>query len=162
MASAAVIAALRELVADGLSVTLCTEQLNHRFQLGVTERQVRRWREKSIKIIWKGSDAELDRVVLGLLNGRELGDDEGYRWVHSVVNEQLGPLRVGRDRVAAAIRRVAPAQVTARLKIVEKRLIRRVQHYRFYGEVEATDLNCKATFGKVKLLVSGLVSRSQP
>ena len=54
------------------------------------------------------------------------------------------------------------AAAEARLKIVEKRLIRRVQHYRFYGEVEATDLNCKATFGKVKLLVSGLVSRSQP
>ena len=156
MPSQAELAALRKLVADGLPNAICGEQLRYHGHQ-VTDRQIKRWREKHVKKLWRGSDADLDAIVQRLLAQRELGADEGYRWVHSVILKEVAPLRVGEKRVAAAIRRAQPAQVQARLAIVEKRLVRRQHHYRYYGEVAATDLNCKVTLGSVKLLIFGLV-----
>ena len=81
-----------------------------------TERQVRRWKEKQgIRRVWAGSDAALDSVVHQLAVNEELGDEEGYRWVASVVNRAIpGPRSVGVARVCKSLRRVMPAKVDAR------------------------------------------------
>lgn len=152
----AVLDLLRELVADGLSVSLCVEQLADRGHQA-TLRQVRRWRELHVPQVWRGTDAQLDVIVQRLMVQRELGDNEGYRWLHSLINEEVAPLRVGAGRVAKALRRCMPAQVQARLKIVQKRLVRRQHHYRYYQEVTSGDLHCKLTFGSVKILGVGFI-----
>ena len=152
----AVLALLRELVAAGLSVPLCVEQLADRGH-ACTPRQVRRWRELHVPQVWRGTDAELDAIVHRLMAQRELGENEGYRWLHSLINKEVAPLRVGAARVAAALRRCMPTQVDARLKIVQKRLVRRQHHYRYYQEVTSGDLHCKLTFASVKMLVVGFI-----
>ena len=62
-----------------------------------TERQVRRWKVKhGIKSQWADDDGQLDQIMQQLRDDDELGEQEGYRWVHSVVNEAVpGDERVG-------------------------------------------------------------------
>ena len=146
---------LAELVKDGLNCENAAAQLR---LLGVsaTPRQVRRWKEKH-KIL-RGqravSDGELDAAVTQLHAAGELGDDEGYRWVHSIVNQRLAPRSVGEKRVCKSLRRLFPAAVEERKQIVEKRLIRRVYTAHYYGQASHHDLNCKATLpGGVKLFI---------
>jgi hypothetical protein len=55
-----------------------------------TERQVRRWKVKhGIKSQWAGDDGQLDQIMQQLRDDDELGEQEGYRWVHSVINEAV-------------------------------------------------------------------------
>ena len=132
--SAAVLAKLRELVADGLSVPLCVEQLN---ALGYrcSRKQVKKWKaQHGIRRFAKVSDAAIDVVVQRLKAAGKLGAREGYRWVHSAVNAEFKPQRIGLHRVRKALLRLAPAEVAGRRKAVEKRLIRRVYHMDYYGQ----------------------------
>ena len=50
-------------------------------------------------------DGQLDQIMQQLRDDDELGEQEGYRWVHSVVNEAVpGDERVGEKRVRAAVK----------------------------------------------------------
>ena len=155
-----VIAKLRQLVAEGDSVPLIVEHLSS-LNFSCTERQVRRWKEKhGIRRVWEGSDAALDSVVHQLAVNEEFGDEEGYRWVASVVNRAIpGPRSVGVARVCKSLRRVMPAKVDARKAIVEKRLQRRVYVADYYGQRAHIDLECKLQFGGTKLYIYGHVCR---
>ena len=76
---------------------------------------------------WRGTDGELDAVVKELHDDGDIAPLEGYKWVHSVVNEAVPDSdRVGRHRVQAALRRVDGAAVDARKAILKKRAVRRV------------------------------------
>ena len=60
-----------------------------------------------IKSQWADDDGQLDQIMQQLRDDDELGEHEGYRWVHSVVNEAVpGDERVGEKRVRAAVKRV--------------------------------------------------------
>ena len=68
-------------------------------------------------------DGQLDQIMQQLRVDDELGEQEGYRWVHSVVNAAIpGDERVGEKRVRAAVKRAMPAAVAARNDIIETRL----------------------------------------
>ena len=153
-----VITKLRELVADGLSVGLCVEQL---VALGhsCTARQVKSWKSQNkIRRFSKLSDAELDAIVQRVRAAGGAGAREGYRWVHSAINKELHPLRVGRSRVQKALLRCAPQVVADRRTLVEKRLIRRVYVADYYLQNGHLDYNCKATLpGGIHLYVYGHV-----
>ena len=87
---------IRECNADGLKVPYIAAQLRHQ-GLVCTERQVRRWKDKYAGAqIWRGGDAQLDALLQPLLRDGTFGREEGYRWLHEEVNEQLAPLRVGK------------------------------------------------------------------
>lgn len=152
------IAKVRELVAEGDTPEFIAEHL-HDLGLTCTPRQVRRWKEvHGIKRQWAGGDAALDGIVQQLVASDELGDEEGYRWVHSIVNEHIpGHERVGCERVRRSLKRVMPAQVDARKAIVEKTLQRRVYVADYYGERTHIDLECKLIFGSVRLYIYGHV-----
>ena len=155
-----VLAKLRQLVAEGDTVQLITEHLAS-LNFSCTVRQVRRWKEKhNIRRVWAGSDAALDSVVQQLVVNEEFGDEEGYRWVASVVNRAIpGPRSVGVNRVCKSLRRLLPAKVDARKAIVEKRLQRRVYVADYYGQRAHIDLQCKLQFGDTKLYIYGHVCR---
>ena len=109
-ASAWAVAKLRELMADGLNIAEAAGILS---TLGVpcTARQVKRWKEKyGIRSLSKISDAALDAVVQNLHSHGQLGDSEGYRWVHSEINKHESPQRVGLNRVCKALRRTCSQQ----------------------------------------------------
>ena len=149
---------LRELVEDGLTVPLCAAQLD---ALGhpCTPRQVRRWKAQlSVRRFAKLSDAQLDVVVQRVRDEGGAGAREGYRWIQSAINEQLKPLRVGRDRIRKSLLRLAPEEVAERRSAVEKRIIRRVYVADYYGQSGHLDFNCKATLpGGIKLYTYGHV-----
>ena len=152
---------IRELVADGVTVPLIVEHLQD-LNFTCTERQVRRWKQTNgIRRQWTGTDADLDAVVQQLVADDELGDEEGYRWVTSTVNEAIpGPQAVGVDRVRRSLRRVLPAKVDARKAIVEKQLQRRIYVADYYGQRAHIDLECKLIFGAVRLYIYGHVRRA--
>ena len=80
------------------------------------------------------------------------------RWVASEVNKRVAPQRVGEKRVLRALRRVDPAGVASRKKLVERRLIRRVYSMQYYLQAGHIDYNCKATLpGGVRLYTYGHV-----
>jgi len=86
----------------------------------------------------------------------ELGDEEGYRWIASVVNRAIpGPESVGVQRIAKSLRRVMPAKVDERKVIVEKHLQRRVYVADYYGQRAHIDLQCKLQFGDVRMYIYG-------
>ena len=69
-----------------------------------------------------------------------------------------GPVDSGEKRVLRALRRVAPAGVASRKKLVERRLIRRVYAMQYYLQAGHIDYNCKATLpGGVRLYTYGHV-----
>uniref|UniRef100_A0A7S3AF98 Integrase core domain-containing protein n=1 Tax=Haptolina ericina TaxID=156174 RepID=A0A7S3AF98_9EUKA len=160
MASAApprwVIDKVRELVANAVPGPIIAEQITSAgYQ--TTVRQVKRWKEKNnIVQNWRGDDAALDQVVQRLRDDDELGAEEGYRWVQSVVNSAIdGQARVGEKRVRAAIRRAMPAAVDERNKIVEKRMQRRIYVADYADQRDHIDLECKLIFGRVRLYIYG-------
>ena len=56
-----------------------------------TPRQVKRWKAThGLRQVWRGTNAQLDRIVQQLHNNDELGAEEGHAWLHSVVNEAIG------------------------------------------------------------------------
>ena len=156
--SAWVIAKLREFVRDGLSETLCVEQLEA-LGHGCSARQVKRWKKAhNIHRFTKISDAELDAVLRRVHAAGNAGAREGHRWVHSAVNAELAPLRIGRGRVRKSLLRLFPNQVAERRRTVEQRLIRRVYTRQYYLEAGHLDYNCKATLpGGIKLYTYGHV-----
>jgi|TARA_B110000046_G_scaffold119755_1_gene126435 hypothetical protein len=121
-------------------------------------RQVRRWKEKhGIKSQWAGDDGQLDQIMQQLRDDDELGEQEGYRWVHSVVNAAIpGDERVGEKRVRAAVKRAMPAAVAARNDIIETRLQRRVYVADYAGQNDHLDLECKIIVGSVRMYIFGL------
>ena len=143
---------LRELVADGLTCPLIAEQLS---ALGhpTTARQAKRWKiQYKVRLVSKVTDASLDALLQKLSADCVVGDTEGYRWIVSEVNKAVAPQRVGEKRVLRALRRIDPAGVSRRKKLVERRLIRRVYSMQFYQQAGHIDYNCKATLpGGVRL-----------
>ena len=159
MPPAWVIDKLRERVAEGDTLSIIV-QLFAEHNFSCTARQLDRWKVKhKIRRQWQGSDAALDAIVRQLIADDELGEDEGYRWVHSVVNTRIpGGLCVGRNRVQASLRRVVPALVDARKNAVERQLQRRVYVADYFMQRSHIDLMCKLIFGHVRLYVYGHVS----
>lgn len=154
--------ALREMLADGLSVSDCAQQITARGH-PFTARQAKRLKKKlGITQQWTGDDAALDALVDSFRKDGSFGPDEGYRWVHEQINKRVAPQRVGRDRVCNSIARLMKDWVDERKEIAKKRLIRRVYAAPYYLHVDHIDLNCKLTFsGGVKLYIYGQVSRAR-
>ena len=153
-----VIDKVREMLADGLKVPYIAAQL---CSIGhaCTPRQVKRWKiAHGLRQVATLTDAELDGIVDELRDAGESTPTEGYRWLHSAINKKIAPKLVGEKRVCKALRRVAPDDVAARSKMMERRLVRRIYHGQHYGEAGFIDFNCKATLpGGVKLYTYGHV-----
>lgn len=153
-----VIHKVQELVARATPVPIIAGQL---VAMGYpcTARSVKRWKVKhGIRQTWRGDDVALDAVVQRLRDDDELGAEEGYRWVQSVVNDAIpGSERVGAARVRKAIKRAMPAAVNEREKIVEKQLQRRIYIADYRGQRHHIDLECKLQFGPVRIYIFGLV-----
>ena len=158
-----VLAKLRQLVAQGDMALLIAEHLQY-LKFSCTVRQVRRWKvQHGIRRVWAGTDLALDGVVQQLVADDELGDEEGYRWIASVVNRAIpGPESVGVQRIAKSLRRVMPAKVDERKAIVEKHLQRRVYVADYYGQRAHIDLQCKLQFGDVRMYIYGHVCLRPP
>jgi hypothetical protein len=155
-----VISKLREMIADGLTVALVAGQLTNMGH-ACTARQVKRWKTAHrIRAVARPSDQALDAVISELHESGLAGKTEGYRWVHSAVKDKLGS-NIGKDRVRKALLRVAPEEVEARKRLIERRLIRRVYSADYYLQAGHIDFNCKATLpGGVKLYSYGHVRRA--
>ena len=157
-----VIAYVREFASEhGDTAELIIQGLAAR-GVNATKAQIHRWKVKyHIRKQWYGTDDELDAILRRLHADGELGSKEGYKWVHSVVNQQLqkGEGLVGRARVQRAMARCFPAQVEARKAMVEKRLQRRLYVAHYYGQSYHLDPECKLQFGVVRLYIFGLVRR---
>ena len=149
---------LREMLADGLKVPYISAQLS---ALGhtCTPRQVKHYKAThGLRQVAMLTDAELDAIVDELCDAGDSTPTEGYRWLQSAINKKIAPLRVGDGRVCKALRRVAPDDVAARTKMMQRRLVRRIYHGQHYGEAGFIDFNCKATLpGGVKLYTYGHV-----
>ena len=151
-----VIGKLRELVRDGLTGPLCAQQISALgFQCSV--RQIKLWMSKhGIRRFSRLSNGELDAIIQRVRANGGAGEREGHRWIHSAINAQLAPLRVGRDRVQKALVRLFPEEVAERRRAVEKRLIRRVYVADYYLQSGHLDYNCKCTLpGGIKLYTYG-------
>lgn len=167
--SPATVAELRRLTTLGLTSTQAAEQLRSSGVNDATERAVRRWKTANgIKKVWRrgvvggagggttaADDHQLDVIVAALIYDEKIGPDEGYRWVAAVVNEKLAPLRVSAERVGRSLKRVVPALVAKRIKIVEKRMQRRMYVAQFFRQSGHIDGHMKARFGSVQLPIFG-------